>query len=65
MNPPSSDVTRLLDAVAKGDAAATQQLLPLVYQELRQLARAKMARELPGHTLQATALVNERVVATR
>jgi len=54
-----SDVTRLLDAVGKGDAVAAGQLLPLVYQELRQLAAAKMARENPGHTLQPTALVHE------
>ncbi|MBI5772802.1 MAG: sigma-70 family RNA polymerase sigma factor [Verrucomicrobia bacterium] len=54
-----SDVTRLLDAVGQGDAVAAGQLLPLVYQELRQLATAKMARENPGHTLQPTALVHE------
>ena len=54
-----SDVTRLLEAVRHGDAHAGEELLPLVYAELRQLARAKMAREQPGHTLQATALVHE------
>jgi RNA polymerase sigma factor (TIGR02999 family) len=54
-----SDVTRLLEAVRHGDARAGEDLLPLVYQELRQLARAKMARENPGHTLQPTALVHE------
>src|ERR1043165_5355867 len=54
-----NDVTRLLDALQLGDARAGEELLPLVYQELRQLARAKMAREQPGHTLQATALVHE------
>jgi RNA polymerase sigma factor (TIGR02999 family) len=54
-----SDVTRLLEAIQHGDARAGENLLPLVYAELRQLARAKMARELPGHTLQATALVHE------
>ncbi len=54
-----SDVTRLLEAVRHGDARAGEELLPLVYQELRQLARAKMARENPGHTLQPTALVHE------
>lgn len=54
-----SDVTRLLEAVQLGDQAAGEKLLSLVYQELRQLARAKMARELPGHTLQPTALVHE------
>jgi RNA polymerase sigma factor (TIGR02999 family) len=54
-----SDVTRLLDAIQQGDPKAAEQLLPLVYQELRQLAAAKMARENPGHTLQPTALVHE------
>jgi RNA polymerase sigma factor (TIGR02999 family) len=54
-----SDVTRLLDAIQRGDSRAGEELLPLVYSELRQLARAKMAREQPGHTLQATALVHE------
>jgi len=54
-----SEVTRLLDAVARGEARAADELLPLVYRELRQLARAKMAREKPGHTLQPTALVHE------
>ncbi|MBX7209563.1 MAG: sigma-70 family RNA polymerase sigma factor [Verrucomicrobiaceae bacterium] len=54
-----SDVTRLLEAVQLGDQAAGEQLLGIVYQELRQLARAKMALELPGNTLQPTALVHE------
>src|SRR6186713_2521651 len=54
-----SDVTRLLEAIQHGDASAGEELLPLVYAELRQLARAKMAREQPGHTLQPTALVHE------
>ena len=54
-----SDVTRLLEAVRHGDARTGEELLPLVYAELRQLARAKMAREQPGHTLQPTALVHE------
>src|SRR6188768_2774731 len=54
-----SDVTRLLEAMQHGDHQAGDALLPLVYAELRQLARAKMAREQPGHTLQATALVHE------
>jgi RNA polymerase sigma factor (TIGR02999 family) len=54
-----NDVTRLLEALQHGDARAGEELLPLVYAELRQLARAKMAREQPGHTLQATALVHE------
>jgi RNA polymerase sigma factor (TIGR02999 family) len=54
-----NDVTRLLDAIQKGDPQAAEELLPLVYQELRQLAAARMAREQPGHTLQPTALVHE------
>jgi len=54
-----SDVTRLLDAIQHGDPQAAEELLPLIYQELRQIAAAKMAREQPGHTLQATALVHE------
>ena len=54
-----SDVTRLLDAVAGGDRRAAEDLLPLVYDELRKLAAARMAGESPGHTLQPTALVHE------
>lgn len=54
-----SDVTEALNAVASGEEAAQEQLLSLVYGELRSLAAAKMARELPGQTLQATALVHE------
>jgi RNA polymerase sigma factor (TIGR02999 family) len=54
-----SDVTRLLAAMQHGDSRAGEELLPLIYAELRQLARAKMALEQPGHTLQATALVHE------
>lgn len=54
-----SDVTRILEAAQRGDSAAAEQLLPLVYQELRKLAAAKMAREAPGQTLQPTALVHE------
>ena len=54
-----SDVTLLLNAIQKGDTAAADQLFPLVYQELRKLAAAKMAKERAGHTLQATALVHE------
>lgn len=54
-----SDVTRVLEAIERGDAHAGEQLLRLVYAELRQLARAKMACEQPGHTLQPTALVHE------
>jgi RNA polymerase sigma factor (TIGR02999 family) len=54
-----SDVTRLLDAAAAGDAQAAGELLPLVYEELRKLAAARMAAQAPGHTLDATALVHE------
>ena len=54
-----SDVTRLIEAVQKGDRQAAADLLPLVYNELRKLAAAKMAAEAPGHTLNATALVHE------
>src|ERR1051325_9532666 len=54
-----SDVTRILSAIEQGDAKAAEQLLPLVYDELRKLAAQKLAREEPGQTLQATALVHE------
>jgi RNA polymerase sigma factor (TIGR02999 family) len=54
-----SDITRLLDDIQQGDVRAAEELLPLVYAELRGFARAKMAREQPGHTLQPTALVHE------
>ena len=54
-----SDVTRILDRVQQGDSKAAEELLPLVYDELRRLAAHKMARELPGQTLQPTALVHE------
>jgi RNA polymerase sigma factor (TIGR02999 family) len=54
-----ADVTAILNALAKGDPAAAEQLLPLVYDELRQLAAQKLAHEKPGQTLQATALVHE------
>ncbi|KPL21842.1 MAG: RNA polymerase subunit sigma [Phycisphaerae bacterium SM1_79] len=54
-----TDVTRILNAIEKGDAKAADELLPLVYEELRILAAQKMAKELPGQTLQATALVHE------
>ena len=54
-----SDVTRLLCALRQGTSSASEELLPLVYTELRRLAAAKMARENPGHTLQPTALVHE------
>lgn len=54
-----SDLTQLLTAAQAGDPRAAGQLLPLVYEELRKLAAAKLARERPGQTLQATALVHE------
>jgi RNA polymerase sigma factor (TIGR02999 family) len=54
-----SDVTRILSAIEQGDPHAAEQLLPLVYNELRRLAAQKMAHERPGQTLQATALVHE------
>jgi DNA-directed RNA polymerase specialized sigma24 family protein len=54
-----SDVTRILSQIHSGDPAAAEQLLPLVYDELRKLAAAKLANEKPGQTLQATALVHE------
>jgi RNA polymerase sigma factor (TIGR02999 family) len=54
-----SEVTRLLDAAAAGDPQAAGELLPLVYDELRKLAAARMASEAPNHTLQPTALVHE------
>jgi RNA polymerase sigma factor (TIGR02999 family) len=54
-----SDLTRLLDAAAAGDRQAAADLLPLVYDELRKLAAAKLAAESPGHTLDPTALVHE------
>ncbi|HUD47648.1 MAG TPA: ECF-type sigma factor [Candidatus Baltobacteraceae bacterium] len=54
-----NDVTQILEAVQKGDPKAADELLPLVYEELRKLAAAKMAREAAGHTLQPTALVHE------
>ena len=55
----ASEVTRILSAVRNGDDQAAKELLPLVYDELRQLAASKMAHENPGQTLQATALVHE------
>lgn len=54
-----SDVTRILDAIEQGDPHAVERLLPLVYDELRRLAAAQLAREKPGQTLDATALVHE------
>ena len=57
-----SDVTRILNAIERGDERAADELLPLVYQELRRLAAQKMSHEQPGQTLQATALVHEAYV---
>ena len=54
-----SEVTRLLDAVERGEPQAAEELLPLVYEELRRLAAYRLAQERPGQTLQATALVHE------
>jgi RNA polymerase sigma factor (TIGR02999 family) len=54
-----SDVTHILSAIERGDPTAAERLLPLVYDELRELAADRLAREKPGQTLQATALVHE------
>jgi RNA polymerase sigma factor (TIGR02999 family) len=54
-----SEVTRILSAIEQGDPRAAEQLLPLVYEDLRRLAAQKLAQERPGQTLQATALVHE------
>jgi RNA polymerase sigma factor (TIGR02999 family) len=54
-----ADVTQILNAIEHGDACASEQLLPLVYDELRKLAAQRLAQEKPGQTLQATALVHE------
>ena len=54
-----SEVTRILESIGQGNAQAAEQLLPLVYDELRKLAANQLAQEKPGHTLQATALVHE------
>lgn len=54
-----SDLTRILTAIVDGNAAAADELLPLVYQELRKLAAAKLSREKPGQTIQPTVLVHE------
>src|SRR5216683_237950 len=57
-----SDVTQILNAVEQGDPHAAEQLLPLVYEELRQLAAQKLAQENPGQTLQPTALVHDAYI---
>src|SRR5262245_40539420 len=65
---PMNDVTRILSAIEHGDSKTAEQLLPLVYEELRKLAAQRLAHEKPGQTLQATALVHEaylRLVGTQ
>jgi len=57
-----TDVTRILNAIEQGDARAADELLPLVYEELRLLAAQKLSQEKPGQTLQATALVHEAYI---
>ncbi len=57
-----SDVTKILNALEQGDVKAADELLPLVYEELRRLAAHKMSQELPGQTLEATALVHEAYI---
>src|SRR5512139_1956917 len=57
-----SDVTQILEQIESGDPKAAEKLLPLVYDELRKLAAAKLAQEWPGQTLQATALVHEAYI---
>ena len=57
-----SEVTRILSAIEQGDVRAAEELLPLVYQELRQLAAQRLSKEAPGQTLQATALVHEAYI---
>ena len=57
-----TDVTQILSRIESGDASAAEQLLPLVYDELRKLAAAKLVQENPGQTLQATALVHESYI---
>ncbi len=57
--PPASDITALLDDWSSGDLGALDRLVPLVYADLRRLAESYLGREAPGHTLQATAVVNE------
>jgi hypothetical protein len=59
-----NDVTRILDAIDRGDPQAAGRLLPLVYEELRKLAARRLARESPGQTLQATALVHKPLQGT-
>jgi len=68
LGPDASDVTQILNAIQRGDLKAADELLPIVYEELRRLAVQKLSREAPGQTLQATALVHEayiRLVGSR
>ena len=65
MDQPSHDVTRLLHDWSGGDEEAAERLMPLVYDELRRLARGYLRRERPDHTLQPTALVNEAYYEAR
>jgi len=60
--PPMSEIIHILSAIEQGDPSAAEQLLPLVYDELRKLAAAKLSQEKPGQTLQATALVHEAYI---
>jgi len=60
--PTMTEVTRILTAIEAGDAKASEELLPLVYQELRRLAARQLSHENPGQTLQATALVHEAYI---
>ena len=60
-----NDVTSILHAIRQGAARGGDELMPAVYAELRRIARAKMAREQPGHTLQATALVHDLAAPRR
>ena len=62
MSQPMTEITQILKKIDQGDELATDQLLPLVYEELRKLASAKLANEKPGQTLQATALVHEAYI---
>jgi len=57
-----TDITRILNAIEQGEHRATEELIPLVYEELRLLAAQKLSQEQPGHTLQATALVHEAYI---
>ena len=61
-DPSAQRVTQLLEKITEGDDLASDELLPLVYHELRSLARSRMTKEHPGQTLQATALVHEAYI---